>query len=323
MGREIKRVALDFSWPLNKVWKGFINDLNSKYAKDCPFCDGSGSSPRAKELSDLWYGYTISSHGTIILEFHPESNGSDPFTINHPVIRAKATRNAFFSEYGYGGNIENCWDFYDKNKDKLIPSQYSIETEAKRLCDVCYNNHWSHHLSQDDVDALVQADRLYDFTHQWSNGKGWEVKNPPYHPTAKEVNEWSLTGMGHDSINQWVCVKSRCEKEGVECYCKYCNGDGIIWETEEYKKQAEEWKKVEPPSGNGYQIWETVSEGSPVSPVFENPEDLAKWMIENDKSITKNTTYEQWLKFIRDVKWSPSLIGVNGDIKSGTETIEI
>ena len=24
MGREVKRVALDFDWPLNEVWEGFL-----------------------------------------------------------------------------------------------------------------------------------------------------------------------------------------------------------------------------------------------------------------------------------------------------------
>lgn len=27
MGRTLKRVALDFDWPLNQVWKGFVNSL--------------------------------------------------------------------------------------------------------------------------------------------------------------------------------------------------------------------------------------------------------------------------------------------------------
>ena len=25
MGRELKRVPLDFDWPLNKPWEGFVN----------------------------------------------------------------------------------------------------------------------------------------------------------------------------------------------------------------------------------------------------------------------------------------------------------
>ncbi len=38
MGREVKRVALDFEWPLNEVWEGFIDP----YWRQCAECKGSG-----------------------------------------------------------------------------------------------------------------------------------------------------------------------------------------------------------------------------------------------------------------------------------------
>ena len=80
--------------------------------------------------------------------------------------------------------------------------------------------------------------------------------------------------------------------------------------------------KVEPPAGDGYQIWETVSEGSPVSPVFAKPEDLAQWMVDNDTSITRDSTYEQWMKFI-DVGWAPSMtFSPEGGLQSGVASIE-
>jgi hypothetical protein len=307
MGREIKRVALDFDWPLNKVWEGFLNPFY-KYMHKCKFCDGTGGSKRANELSDMWYSY---------VEFNPEDNGSKPFTPETPAIRDLATRNAFHMEFTRFMDFDTGMEYYRKNKDTLKPSKNYIDMEAKRLCDQCYNN-WSHHLSQDDVDALIEAGRLHDFTHTWTSGKGWEVKNPPYHPTAQEVNEWSLYG-GHDSINQWVCVKARCKREKVSNSCSHCKGEGSVWESKEYKKKADKWKQVQPKEGKGFQIWETVSEGSPVSPVFEKPEDLAHWMVDNDNSITKNTTFEQWYKFITETKWAPSGVMINGVMKSGVE----
>ena len=40
MGREVKRVALDFDWPLDKRWKGYLNP----HYKECPHChEGTGS----------------------------------------------------------------------------------------------------------------------------------------------------------------------------------------------------------------------------------------------------------------------------------------
>ena len=38
MGRELRRVPLDFDWPMNQRWSGFVNP---HYAK-CQRCDGRG-----------------------------------------------------------------------------------------------------------------------------------------------------------------------------------------------------------------------------------------------------------------------------------------
>lgn len=38
----------------------------------------------------------------------------------------------------------------------------------------------------------------------------------------------------------------------------------------------------DPPSGEGYQMWETTSEGSPITPVFEDPDELVKHIYNND-----------------------------------------
>ena len=59
---------------------------------------------------------------------------------------------------------------------------------------------------------------------------------------------------------------------------------------------------IEPPEGTGYQLWETVSEGSPVSPVFETKEKLCKWLSSTprDNDITNHFSYEDWLKIIED-----------------------
>ena len=52
-------------------------------------------------------------------------------------------------------------------------------------------------------------------------------------------------------------------------------------------------------------------------------EDLAKWMVNNDDSITFGTSYEAWLKMIKEVGSCPSAVGsLNGGIKSGMSLYE-
>ena len=74
-----------------------------------------------------------------------------------------------------------------------------------------------------------------------------------------------------------------------------------------------------PPKGDGYQLWENTSEGSPLSPVFETPEELAEWLEANEASSFGSMTcsYDQWLDFIRGPGWAPSMIIQNGKMRSG------
>jgi hypothetical protein len=75
------------------------------------------------------------------------------------------------------------------------------------------------------------------------------------------------------------------------------------------------------PKGNGYQLWETTSEGSPVSPVFETPEELARWLADNNASSfgSQTESYETWLKFIKGPAWAPSMVRDSEGLRSGVK----
>jgi len=50
-----------------------------------------------------------------------------------------------------------------------------------------------------------------------------------------------------------------------------------------------------PPIGEGYQLWETTTEGSPQSPVFSNIDDLCKWCAVNATTFGKcKATADKW-----------------------------
>jgi hypothetical protein len=264
MSREIKRVALDFAWPLNEVWEGFLSP--DKFNEDpCPAdCAGGWSAP-AQALRDQWYGYA---------PFDPVSTGSTPLTADTPAVRAFAER-----------NVQNAPEFYGT-------SEFAILGEAQRLADL-WNQQWSKHLAQEDVDALVAGERLWEFTRvphteqhredvakkQAEGGNSWLPYDNGYRPTAAEVNEWSLHGFGHDSSNQWIVVKARCEKAGVSDTCATCGGNGSLERYPGQREEADNWEPTEPPEGEGWQVWETVSEGSPISPVFAEREQLIEWLM--------------------------------------------
>lgn len=81
-----------------------------------------------------------------------------------------------------------------------------------------------------------------------------------------------------------------------------------------------QWEKSE---ATLYCMYETTSEGAPISPPFKTPEELASWLFLNKASAFggQTATYEAWLNMIH-VGWAPSgaVIDERGLI-SGVEAI--
>ena len=113
----------------------------------------------------------------------------------------------------------------------------------------------------------------------------------------------------HDAIDRWSATKKIMIAAGVDPdswgICSACSGHGM---TPECREKHEEWEPTEPPTGDAYQIWETVSEGSPISPPFETPEELARHMAGTKWGADKGTSYESWLSFINGSGWAPSMV---------------
>jgi len=289
MGREIHRVPLDFSWPLRSRWEGYVNPFY-KNMRECPACGGSGYNRVGKFLSDTWY----------------RNSCEDMF-------------GAFF-----GDNILSAWD-----RHKLARAGWSeavcgnIEMAKKFQFTVLA--HWSDKLVQEEIDALIERGRLRDFTHTWTKADGWQPKKDVKNPTPDEVAVWAANGMGHDAVNRGICIETRAKRFGIDDLdCKKCDGSGEFWSSPEDKIAAEEWESSDPPIGDGWQMWETTSEGSPISPVFDTPEKLARWLADTRASTFGSMTasYDTWMKMIVGSGWSPSCVVVSGKKPmSGVEAV--
>ncbi len=70
-----------------------------------------------------------------------------------------------------------------------------------------------------------------------------------------------------------------------------------------------------------YMMYETCSEGTPISPACEFPEGLAHWLEDNNASSfgRSTATYDQWLKMIKGPGWAISAISDGKTIVSGVE----
>ncbi len=119
---------------------------------------------------------------------------------------------------------------------------------------------------------------------------------------------------------------------------KAVHHDDGTWHDEWVPKDAEhdypytEWAG-EPPCEEAYmpdwpderrthlQMYEDTSEGTPISPVMETPEELARWLAANGASAfgSQTATYEQWLATIKRGWACSAVMTVNRD---GTGTME-
>jgi len=79
---------------------------------------------------------------------------------------------------------------------------------------------------------------------------------------------------------------------------------------------------------DGWCVYETVSEGTPVTPVFETAEELIDYLVENgdfwdQKRRKEGNSFincdpwsrDQAEKFVKGYGWKPSLMMVNGEVK--------
>lgn len=227
MGRELRRVKLDFSWPMGVPWEGFVCPHQPRKCPDCS--NGCTASYRALEK-----------------------------VVNLLLIAGE-----------------------DSLRDKKP-------------------HPW-----------LVQADIL-------------DVGTTLHQLTAGLAGRPPRGFIGHDAMDRWTAVAKIIKAAGLPKkwgWCATCKGSAQDPADAETIRAEKRWRSKAPPKGKGYQIWETVSEGSPISPVFAKPEDLARWMVENDTSCTRGTSYDSWLSFINGPGWAPSMVITNGQVTNGVEAI--
>ena len=122
------------------------------------------------------------------------------------------------------------------------------------------------------------------------------------------------------------------EKYGYDIndpYSAYCDYWGSAPDPKYYRPKWDESKAT------WWQIYETVSEGTPVSPPFATQDELIDYLVENgdfwdQKRRSDGRSHlmscDPWSreaaeKFVKGPGWAPSFIMSNGEIKSGVEAI--
>lgn len=207
---KIRRVPLNFDWPLNKVWGGFIMP-DTLRLPPCPDCNHEG-----------------------------------------------------FRSSGYS---VQAW--------AIMATFYALDVPEPMRNQIA----WHDKITQREVDHLLKKDRLRTLVYDDAGKHEW-VSQPL---TAAEVNaRQARMGLdSHDSSNQHILVQFRCKRLGIDLLCATCEGRTTLG-TPEQKAAHKAWKPTRIPKGKGWQAWEDVSEGSPISAVFETREGIVHWFTTED-----------------------------------------
>jgi hypothetical protein len=174
----------------------------------------------------------------------------------------------FIESFSLPNDYNECPNFYFEisRKNHTCPhcDGTNLNKATKQLSDDWYDldhtgRKWSVDINDSEVEALVKAGRLFDFfderyrfddeigswvvlerAEKYEDSK-WVPCDKPKLPTAQEVNRWAKgRGMGHDCINQWICVETRAKDLGVYGNCEHCDG-GYIYDESQATVSLQLW----------------------------------------------------------------------------------
>lgn len=143
--------------------------------------------------------------------------------------------------------------------------------------------------------------------------KGWE------HPRCEKRFFKALHDDDYQTVaRKWVSDCILWSQRNHEDQKRHDNESEFFWEWEGGPPDEDSYRPKFTEPADHFQIYETVSEGTPVSPVFESIEDMINWMVQPiDRSLEYNIgkdwqcmqgmTREQAERFCKSGS-SPSLI---------------
>jgi hypothetical protein len=158
-----------------------------------------------------------------------------------------------------------------------------------------------------------------DWQHPTEWGKDWRTGQPKLRHVAL------LDGDYDEAASEWDREAAQWEAGYVRDYFNR----GYKAKDETHEGSYAEWAgdrpnpghympKFAPETATHLMMYETTSEGTPISPAFATPEELARWLADNNASAfgSDGATYEQWLRVCRG-GFAPTAVGTSAGLLSG------
>lgn len=273
MGRELRRVPLDFDWPLNKVWAGFLNP----HFKKCP----------AAAKNECHGGYTNGGQWLDAICRFLALLGEQAVSEPH-AAQLRARGQIFPHPYLDGFAQAPRTRVPDDAMAKIQELPESRDRQQKLY------EYMQRHPSQ----LLPFTEEIATLIAGLAGGE---------RPTSFAGCMYSWT------IRKTILKAAGIDPDGNFGTCPVCGGQGIDPAS---LKAYEEWVEEPPPSGDGWQLWETVSEGSPISKVYATRESFAAYLVGEGYS-------EKAAEAFCESGWAPSAIMVDGKLYKDIESSEL
>ena len=110
--------------------------------------------------------------------------------------------------------------------------------------------------------------------------------------------------LGDKGLKEKYCVGCRAfaRAKGIP-FCTYGEEPCPDFDTYFEDELKAIFDKCETPIGEGYQLWETTSEGAPISPVFATKEELAIWCADGATIFGyEKMSADEWLVFLKNAE---------------------
>lgn len=147
---------------------------------------------------------------------------------------------------------------------------------------------------------------------------GREIRRVPadwQHPKRSEHN-WR-TGQMEDRyqpmfdrpfgpvMREWIAGWDAWERGERQDYCK--DETAPYWEYQGAPPDPAYYRPDWPEESRTHlMMYEDTSEGTPISPAFKTPEEVARWCADNSACGGETASYEAWLRIARG-GWAPSM----------------
>lgn len=165
-----------------------------------------------------------------------------------------------------------------------------------------------------------------DWQHPTEWGKDWQTQRPKLRYRPLYDGRWSERVAVWDEENaQWArgFEKESTEYPAFRWVPKAADRPATFEEWDGSRPKQEDYMpEWDPREATHLMMYETTSEGTPISPAFATPEELAHWLADNGASTFGDSTgtYEQWLPVCRG-GWAPSAVLDEKGLRSGVEAM--